>query len=256
MPILRIEMVITSAQNEKVKRIVSLHDKKGRRQCGTYLAEGKKLIREALALGLPVRALYAAEDAVEFFGEFDALPCAVTVLSRSVFDRASTERTPEGVMAEIALPSEELRLTGDVLLLDGVSDPGNLGTLIRTAAAAGYETVLAVETADAFSPKAVRAAMGGLFRVCVIPTTRENAIATLMDGDYKLIAADMDGEDAFAFTASGKICLAVGNEANGLSEEITKSATYTVKIPMQNGMESLNAAISGSILMYLLKRNK
>ena len=72
----------------------------------------------------------------------------------------------------------------------------------------------------------------------------------------KLIAADMDGVDAFSFTAQGKICLAVGNEANGLSEEIMQSATHTVQIPMQNGMESLNAAISGSILMYLLKRNR
>ena len=249
-------MVITSAQNEKVKHVVSLQDKKGRRQNGTYLAEGKKLVKEAIALGLPICALYVAEDAVDFFGQFDVLPCELTVFSRSLFDRASTERTPEGVMVEIALPKEQQTLEGDVLLLDGVSDPGNLGALIRTAAASGYQTVLVVETADAFSPKAVRAAMGGVFRVRVVNATRQQAIALLSAGGYALIAADMDGEDAFAFTAQGKICLAVGNEANGLSDEIAKSATHTVQIPMQNGIESLNAAISGSILMYLLKRNK
>lgn len=247
-------MVITSRQNETVKRLRSLADKKGRRLCGSYLAEGKKLTREALELGLPVRCVCAAEDA-----DFPELPpeCAAerVIVSRSVYESISCARSPEGIAAEIALPSYGVRPPeGDSLFLDGVSDPGNLGTLLRTAAAAGYRDVYLADCADAYAPKAVRAAMGGLFRTRPMAGSREEILAAL--AGTEIVAADMRGEDAFGFRPRGKICLAVGNEANGLSQKTRSAAGAFVRIPMEGETESLNAAVSGSILMYLLKNNR
>ena len=125
-----------------------------------------------------------------------------------------------------------------------------MGAIIRTAAAAGYDGVLLADCADAYNPKAVRASMGGIFKVKLFVGGRAELLAL---NDKPIIVADMDGENAFIPKERGELCLVIGNEGRGVSEEIRRLANETVSIPMENGMESLNAAVSAGVLMYALK---
>ncbi|MDE7158298.1 MAG: RNA methyltransferase, partial [Clostridiales bacterium] len=139
------------------------------------------------------------------------------------------------------------------ILLDGVADPSNVGAIVRTAAAAGYTEIYCIDCADAYSPKSVRASMSGVFFAKIMHGSREEVLAAL--SGVPLVAADMDGENAFTFESPKKFALCIGNEGNGLSQQVAEKAQYTVKIPMGEHTESLNAAVSAGILMYLLKRN-
>ena len=142
---------------------------------------------------------------------------------------------------------------GKSLLLDGVSDPGNLGTIIRTANAAGYADIYLRNCADPFSPKCVRASMSGVFFVR-LHIGAEAVLAALRG--MPLICADMRGEDVFAFDPPPVFCLVIGNEGNGVSAEVRALCGYTVKIPMRPTCESLNAGVSAGILMYELSAKK
>ena len=142
--------------------------------------------------------------------------------------------------------------TGACLLLDGVADPGNVGAIIRTANAAGFEEIYFTrECADPYSPKCVRASMSGVFFVELISAEREEILPML--SQTELIVADMNGENAFCFTPSDNFTLVIGNEGNGVSALVRAAATDTVRIPMRKTQESLNAAISAGIMMYFLQ---
>ena len=129
-----------------------------------------------------------------------------------------------------------------------------MGAIIRTANAAGYRELYLIGCADPFSPKSVRASMSGVFFASLMQGTREEVL-DLLEG-VPLIAADMDGENVFAFLPPQKFALCIGSEGSGLSEQVRARAAYTVRIPMGEHTESLNAAVSAGILMYELKRNQ
>ena len=234
-------MVILSRRNPLVKELVSLKEKKGRRERGTFLVEGVKMVREAVAAGLEVVRLIVRED---YAGETYSLP-AVT-LGVDVFAAVSDEKTPQGIVAEVAIPVMELRPPeGRCLLLDGLQDPSNVGAIVRTAVAAGYEEVYLCECADPFSPKSVRASMSGVFFARIMQGTREELLSAI---DVPVLAADMDGQNVFAFASPEKFCLAVGSEGRGLSQAVRQRAEYTVRIPMDARTESLNAAVSAGMI--------
>jgi TrmH family RNA methyltransferase len=137
------------------------------------------------------------------------------------------------------------------LLLDGVADPSNVGAIIRTAVASGYKEVfLTSECADAFSPKAVRSSMSGVFRAKVMRGELGEILSVI---DCPIVVADMGGENVFERKIQGKFCLVIGNEGRGVSDSLKTKADIIVSIPMQNDMESLNASVSAGILMYNLK---
>lgn len=242
-------MVITSRQNPLVKEIISLKEKKGRHERGLYIVEGIKQVREALAAGAAVDKLIVSEN---FSGAEEFSGVETVGVSSGVFEKLSEEVTPQGVLALLRIPDcEPSPPQGNCLLLDGVSDPGNLGAIIRTANAAGYGDIYLRNCADPFSPKSVRAAMSGIFFVrlhCgdVLPAL----------GGIPLICADMGGENVFEFRPPEKFCLVIGNEANGVSGEVRALCEYTVKIPMRPTCESLNAGVSAGILMYELLAKK
>ncbi len=240
-------MIITSRANPLVKKFVSLSDKKFRRQLGEYLVEGIKPVRECLAAGGEVTDIICTPRTE---GLFEG---AVTV-SESVFAVLSAEKSPQGVIAAVRLPSRPLRRpSGPCLLLDRLQDPGNVGTIIRTANAAGYEDIYLIDCADPYSPKAVRASMSGIFFVNAMCCSEKEAIAAL--SGVPLIAADMSGRNVFDFVPPQDYCLCIGNEGSGLAEELSSRSTYTVSIPMRDSCESLNAAISAAVAMYALKNN-
>ena len=242
--------MISSTQNTLIKEIRSLKDKKFRDKLGVFVLEGVKPVREALALNLSIREIICTEKTCL---EFMSCGKRVEVVSEQVFKSISEEVTPQGALAIVyKLPCEIEKAQGNSLLLDGVSDPANVGAIIRTAAASGFNNVYLTNTcADAYSQKAVRSSMSGIFRVKVMRGDIDEILSAI---ESPLVIADMDGQDVFNMSVKGNVCLVIGNEGNGVSDYLKKKANLTVKIPMQNGVESLNAAVSAGILMYALKK--
>ena len=240
-------MIILSRQNPLVKELASLKEKKGRRRTGTFLVEGHKMVREAVACGMDVVRLILRED---YAGETYGLPAVR--LGRDAFAAVCDEKTPQGIAAEVAIPLRSVQPPqGRCLLLDGLQDPANVGAIIRTAVAAGYEDVYLAGCADPFSPKSVRASMSGVFFARIMQGTQEEILSAI--AGISVIAADMGGEDVFSYVAPEMFCLAVGSEGSGLSALVRGRADVTVRIPMDARTESLNAAVSAGILMYALR---
>ena len=242
-------MILTSKNNPLIKETATLKEKKGRRQSGLFLVEGVKMAKECQESGLVLDRVFVSE-------RYDGAPFenAVTV-SEDVLRYLSDEKTPQGVVCRVKIPKRTLcPPSGKCLLLDGVSDPKNMGAIIRTANAAGYnELYLTDDCTDPFSPKSVRASMSGVFFTKLYFGTREEILNVL--SGVPIVVADMDGENVFRFQAPEKFALVIGNEGNGVSDEVAKVAKNTVRIPMQNTQESLNAGVSAGILMYLLSKD-
>lgn len=243
--------MITSKQNGLIKEIRSLADKKFRDRLGQFVVEGIKPINEAIELGQKVCVVLCTEKALPLLNVQDV---KVETVTEEVLKSVSEEVTPQGALAVLEKAESVLRApTGMCLLLDGVSDPSNVGAIVRTAAAAGFnEIYMTLDCADPYAQKAVRASMSGIFRVSVMRADVKEILSVL---NLPLYVADMDGQSVFEHRAKGNVCLVIGNEGHGVSEEVKKVADFTVKIPMENGVESLNAAVSASILMYNLKMN-
>ena len=252
-------MIITARSNEKVKLLRRLiNDKKERQSQDVYVAEGKTLLTE-LPSSCPVSCFFLksslGSDGKKFSDKFPE--AEIVVLSDDVFDTVSDTVSPSGVIAVIKRVHSH-SIEGDtVVLMDGVSDAGNVGSIIRTASARGIKTVICVHScADPFSPKAVRASMGGIFKVNAWEEYAEKALELLKD--YRLIALDMNGVDIGKYeTQAKRIVIAVGNEAHGLSDEIRKRADDVVSLPMEEGgVESLNASVAAGIAMYMIKKGE
>ena len=240
-------MVITSKSNPTIKEICKLSDKKFRKEFGLYLVEGIKPVNECIAAGCKIEKIVCTEELSENYS-------GAIVVSREVFCSISSEKTPQGVIAVVQIPKNDLRPPEkSCILLDRLQDPGNLGTIIRTANAAGYNEIYLINCTDAYSPKTVRASMSGIFFVKVYSGLQEEVLKAL--NGVPIVCADMDGENIFKFTPPQKYCLCIGNEGGGISEEIFNKAEFKVKIPMAETCESLNAAISAGIAMYQLKNN-
>ena len=241
-------IMITSKQNQLIKKIRSLENKKFRDQENLYVANGIKMVNEAVSLGQKIEYIICTESASSLVsnGDFE-----ITLVSDEVFDYLSTEATPQGALAVISKPKINLSSPTDCcLLLDGVSDPTNVGAIIRTAVASGYKDLYLVDCADAYSPKAVRASMSGIYGVNVYTGSYDDVFGVI---NLPLIVADMGGENVFNAKLKDKFCLVIGNEAHGVSQKVRAKAKYVVSIPMEKGMESLNASVSAGILMYALK---
>ena len=263
---------ITSRQNGTVMLAAKLADRRHRDAEGLFRFDGKKLFLEALDADLPLVAVLLREstaDAITTAAGDRALPqgCRTVLLSDALFDRISEEKSPEGVICiskrldkihkivTINKWQEEQPAAGAarVLFLESVRDPGNLGTIVRTARAFGADLlVLSADCADIYNPRVLRAAMGTLFhqRICItqdlVPVVREYGkrarvfAATLGDRSVKLGEISLRAGDA----------VLVGNEGHGLSREVIAAATDSIYIPMEAGVESLNAGIAASLLLW------
>lgn len=238
-------MIISSKSNPLIKKMSSLAEKKYRKLYGLFIVESVKAVDECLSSGMEVEEIVCTQDLSEKY------PTAI-IVTDELFGRISTERNPQGVLAAVKLPQKPLQSPkSSCLLLDRLQDPGNIGTIIRTANAAGYTDIYLVNCADAYSPKAVRASMGGVFYVNVYEGNYDEVFEVL-EG-VPLITADMSGEDIFAFDAPEKFCLCIGNEGGGVSDTVVNHSAYKVKIPMRETCESLNAGVSAAVAMYVLK---
>ncbi len=247
--------MIISKQNSQIKLLRSLSDKKFRDEHGLFIVESVKLVVDAFTYGEDIVKLYLTETGKNllFSACADIARVEHEIISDELFKCVSSEVSPQGVLATVKTRGKSLDFPkGNCLFLDGVSDPANVGAILRTAASAGFNDVYLADGADPFSPKAVRASMGGIFRVNIFTGTREQLIKMI---NLPLVVADMDGQNAFDAKISGNVCLSLGNEGHGVSDFIKSKANITLSIPMQNGMESLNVGVAGGILMYAINRN-
>ena len=249
---------ITSAKNPAVRTMRELKDRRAREASGHFLVEGEKMILEARGCGLRLHRLFL-EEGLPLPSWAASLPAYA--VPRGILEVVCDTRTPQGMCAEFDMPSF-VPLTSAparIVALDGVQDPGNVGTIWRTADAAGFQgLLLGAGSADPFSPKVQRAAMGSGFRVpCMRAENLSDALRSLSAQGWRVIASSLRGEDFYSRPDAGeKFVLVIGNEARGISEAVQAAADMLVKLPMRGGAESLNAAVAAGIMMYELMRGQ
>ena len=243
---------ITSLKNPKVAAWKALKDRKGRRESGCFLVEGRKMVEEALASAFDVETVLVQEG-MELP---DGLTMPVYELPAHVLAAVCDTKTPQGIAAVVQM-KEQSALGKHIVVLDGVQDPGNVGTIIRTADAAGLDGVLlSNQCADVFSPKVLRATMGSIFRMNLRTTDDlPGELTKLREKGYSILSSQLDGTPFYEREkVAERFALIIGNEGNGVSEQVQQTATHRVRLPMRGGAESLNAAIAAAIMMYELMR--
>ena len=253
---------IDSRANPRVKQWARLvKSARARRESGCFLVEGAVMLGEALGSGVPVRQVLLL-DGVEippaWREEIARQGGEIIRISRPVRDLLSEVEAPQGVLAVCALPrggADGLERARRVLLLDGVQDPGNLGTILRTADAFALDWVLCCGTADLFSPKVVRASMGAVFRQRAAVMERQAALAAVRRAGLPLYAAALHRDSRRVGQIDLSRCaVAIGNEAAGVSAPVLDACEGSIYIPMPGRAESLNAAVAAGIVMWEMIR--
>ena len=263
---------ITSRQNALLTQVTGLSERKLRRREGLFRFDGKKLFCEALQAGLPLTAVLLRESNagdVQAAASAWELPagCRAVILPDTLFDRISEEKSPDGVICvsknldkihknvtiDKCDPGYEPLPLGRTLLLESVRDPGNLGTIIRSAKAFGVQNlVLSADCADLYNPRTIRAAMGTLFSQRVLVAEDLVGVVKALGARGRVYAAALKdtsvrlGQISFGENDA----VAVGNEGHGLSREVLEACTDSVYIPMASGVESLNAGIAASVILW------
>ena len=250
--------IITSKDNQLYKTALKLTKKKYRDEYGMYLLEGVKPLLDALDTGIYVRNILLCDDV----GSRQDYPDEITVrLDRKLFERLSDTGTSQGVIAiaeklcyDYETSSEKAGMKGsNIVVLDRLQDPGNIGTIVRTAEAAGYRGIIVTAgSGDIYSPKVVRAAAGSLFRMPVLQVDDSmEAVNMLRKMNKRIVTAALDTDIYYYQTdLTENIALVIGNEGQGVSEVFMESSDIKVRIPMEGSIESLNAAVAAGILMY------
>jgi len=250
---------ITSAKNPIVKDLRALRDHKGRVVSGRFLVEGEIMLREALKCGLTIRDVLAEEGFAPLAEELMASGANAFIVPRSLLEAVSDTRTPQGICASFDMPEPRPleKAPNRIVALDGVQDPGNVGTIWRTADAAGFNALLmGAGCADPLSPKVQRSAMGSGFRLPFMLTgDLPAALTRLRSRGWTVIASDLRGRDFYSHPDPGdKFVLVIGSEAHGIQDATRQAADMLLKLPMRGGAESLNAAVAAGIMMYELTR--
>ncbi len=253
---------ISSSQNPAVAFARSLAQKKNRLRSGQTLLEGEHMVGEALrTCPERVTALFVEETRMQTYAALIALApreAAVYAVTERVLAALSTVQTPQGVAATLLLPQPPApeAMGPRLVLLENVQDPGNVGTVLRTLEAAGFDGCLLTEgCADPFSPKGLRATMGAGLRVPIREVESAPAeLEALKARGYAVLAAALDGAPYYDRPAPPeRLCLLIGNEGAGLTPESMAAATHCYRLPMRGHAESLNAAVAAAILMYDLQ---
>lgn len=248
---------IESKDNTLFKSLKKLKDRKHRNKEQKYIVEGFRLIEEAFKASLPVHSLivnaYGKERLESFLGNYVDEELKVYEISDSLFKELSSTENSQGALAVISMVNEVKDVNSDFYLLcDKVQDPGNLGTIIRTAHAAGVGAVIFTKgTVDIYNDKAIRSTMGSIFYMPIIYDNDLSFTNKLKSEGFKLVATSLEeSKNFFEEDLKGKVILTVGNEGNGVSEEIFSLSDKKVKIPMPGGAESLNVSVATSIILF------
>ena len=251
--------VIQSDQNIAIKRVRKLQRKKYRDAAGQFIIEGRNLVWEACRKDIVIDTLLIAEDfpAESWTEGLRASGTRVYRVEQHLFERLTEAENGAGLLAVVNYPEVNdavlARPGGCIVVLDRLQDPGNIGTIIRTAVAAGYDAVVSLKgTADIFSRKVLRATAGMIFDIPIFRIDNPEELLEMLKryGKRAVVTVPEGGVPYYDVNLSDNVALIVGNEGNGISEMLKNSADERVTIPMCGEIESLNAAISAAILMY------
>jgi len=242
-----------------------LKRRKAREKHSLFVAEGVRAVEELLRAGLTLRGAIVAPQLVDaprgaaLRSAMAAASVEVLEVSEKDFRSAAETESPQGVLAIGEIPPFSLQslapvLTTRLLLLDAVQDPGNVGTILRTAAALGASATVALPgTVDLWNPKVIRSSMGAQFRHPSFHATTEEALSFLRDAGVELWGAEAGGEPLKSRDAPPKLAVVVGNEGAGLSAPVRSAATRLVSLPISAGVDSLNVAVAAGIILYELR---
>ena len=274
---------LTSTQNQLVKELMQLRERRGRREAGCFMVEGVRFVQEAFRSGAPIVRLLADDAGMSILSALLQTypgPEPIWVASH-ILEKLSDTKTPQGVIAVVRLPVSGMTGMGafisrqpqagglpgwfpdgdsplktgcrHILALEHVQDPGNVGTMIRTADACGFDAVvLSADSADPWQPKVLRSTMGSIWHLPVtVVDDLPSAVKAAREAGFMAIAAHPRNAAACWDTPmADNVILVIGNEAGGISLEMLGNADRTVMVPMEGGAESLNAAAAASMLMY------
>lgn len=260
--------MLTSLQNEHVKHVVSLHKRKYRNEYGEFLIEGWRFVEEAVRRKAEIRQIYFCPEKDNGFWAslkevLQERRIPVQEVDEKVLRKMSETEEPQGILAVIGCKEyswQDLEINPQTLLLivDGVQDPGNLGTILRTALAAGvHQVCLTPGTVDLYNPKVLRSTMGAIFALKVLTDCLpEQVVEFTRAKGLNILTGDLDGEPFYETELALPLALVVGNEGNGPSDVFRSMELTRVTLPMSHEVESLNVAIATGIMLYEIARRK
>lgn len=249
-------MLITSKDNEKIKEIKKLKQKKYRKD--RFIVEGIKMIREAIEENVDIKMIVIRDG---FNVNMNLNNYSVIKTTENVFNELTDVVSPQGIIAVVNKPEKGKTINEKedyLIAIDGIQDPGNLGTIIRTADAGNIKQIIvSKDTVDCYSPKVIRSTMGAIYRVKVIEVDNlKEKLEELKEIGFEVVTTEIDGKESFYEINYSKKIVVIGNEANGVTEDVRKVSDYKVKIPMIGRTESLNAAVAGGLMIYEYVRQK
>ena len=257
---------ITSKENKLIKHIIKLKEKKYRKEYNEYIIEGAKIVQEAIQEKVKIKQIIISENAINTDLILNHLKEELQKINyikvpSNIFKLISEVEKPQGVLAIIEKEKQEenIDVNQDIILaLDDLQDPGNLGTIIRTADSVGLKQILISKgTTEAYNPKVIRSTMGAIFRVKIIECENlKETLKKLQKNNFKIMVTDLNTDKSIYDIKLQKNVIIIGNEANGVSEEIKNMADTRAIIPMFGKTESLNASIATGVILYEYVRQK
>ncbi|MGN1032818.1 MAG: TrmH family RNA methyltransferase [Intestinibacter sp.] len=260
-------VIIKSKDNDKVKYTKSLLKAKFRNKEKKFIIEGYRILTLALECNAPLEYVFINEDFEkkqehqEFLSLLENKGIRIYKTINKIFlEMVDTENT-QGILGVLRYKERDLvnNINKDhkfVLILDRIQDPGNMGTIIRTADSAGVDAIVLLKgCVDIYNPKVIRSTMGSIFDMNIIHATQDEAVDFLKQNEFNIVSSYLQTDNYYNETNyEGKIALVIGNEANGINDDLISKSDKLIKIPIYGKAESLNAAISAAILMYEIKK--
>ena len=258
--------VISSKDNEIIKSVRKLKEKKYRDLENAYIIEGTKIIKEAIQEKTNIKQIIMCENFTDNNDLdkdtlYEIAKHNLIYVTEKVFNLITDVKTPQGIIAVIEKNNENTQIdySQDIIIaLDDLQDPGNLGTILRTVDSANLnQIILSKNSADPYNPKVVRSTMGGIFRVNIIETENlQETLKNMQKNNFKIMVTSLNTKNSIYDIDYTKKVIVIGNEANGVSKAIQDMADEKVKIPMLGKTESLNASVATGIMIYEYVRRK
>lgn len=251
--------IITSVQNNKIKKIRSLNKKQIRDELSMFAAEGDKVVHDAIIAGLNTDEIFVLDTKLNKFTSLLELAqqkdIPITLVNEKVMSALSQTKSPQGVVA--AFYKRTPKFSHDILdkvcfaaILEGIKDPGNLGTIIRTCDAVGVDIIIMQDCTDIYNNKVIRASMGSIFNIPSYDTSISQCATYMSKNNWQVACGHLNGVNFYDRVQRNKVALIIGNEARGITEATSKLCTDLWKLPMNGKADSLNASIAAGIMLY------
>ena len=242
---------ILSRSNSLIVETCKLNQKKYRDIHKEFLVEGHKLINEAIKAGYEVTMLFRSADCKNDFDVKNQI-----LVNNFVIKGLSNNVTPQNCIARVNMLAKKVDYGGNFLVLDRVQEPSNVGAILRSALGANFNKIYLIDCADVYESKALRASMGAVFHLDLVKMSLAQFLEYASQHDLELTICSMEGQNVFETDFHFPVGLVIGNEGQGVSNELRTLSSNLISIPMNNKLESLNASVSAGIIMYAIKNNQ